>query len=67
MQIGSAEPSLASFLFALNFYGESLGGRGYVTVLRSDASLRGELSSDTRTLIFVLFHLKIIRGKIGEI
>ena len=70
MQIGSAEPPLASFLFVLSFYGESLGGRGYVTVLRTDAlqgpldRARGELSSDTRTLIF---HLKIIGGKIGEI
>ena len=70
MQSGSAEPPLASFLFVLSFYGESLGGRGYVTVLRMDAlqaqldRARGELSSDTRTLIF---YLKIIRGKIGEI
>ena len=70
VQIGSAEPPLAAFLFVLSFYGESLGGRGYVTVLRTDAlqapldRARGELSSDTRTLIF---HLKIIRGKIGEI
>ena len=70
MQIGSAEPLLASFLFVLSFYGVSFGGRGYVTVLRTDAlqapldRARGELSSDTRTLIF---HLKIIRGKIGEI
>ena len=70
MQIGSAEPPVASFLFVLSFYGESLGGRGYVTVLRTDAlqapldRARGELSSDSRTLIF---HLKIICGKIGEI
>ena len=70
MQIDLAEPPLASFLFVLSFYGESLGGRGYVTVLRTDAlqarldRARGELFSDTRTLIF---HLKIIRGKIGEI
>ena len=70
VQIGSAEPPLASFLFVLSFYGESLGGRGYVTVLRTDAlqapldRARGELSSDTRILIF---RLKIIRGKIGEI
>ena len=71
MQIGSAEPPLASFLFVLlSFYGETLGGRGYVTVLRTDAlqapldRARGELSSDIRTLIF---HLKIIREKIGEI
>ena len=48
----------------------SQSGRGYVTVLRTDAlqarldRARGELFSDTRTLIF---HLKIIRGKIGEI
>ena len=53
MQIGSAEPPLASFLFVLSFYGESLGGRGYVTVLRTDTlqapldRARGELSSDT--------------------
>ena len=70
MQIGSVEPPLASLLFVLSFYGESLGGRGYVTVLRTNAlqarldRARGELSSDTRTLIF---HLKIIHGKIGEI
>ena len=70
MQIGLAEPPLASFLFVLSFYGESLGGRGYVTVLRTDAlqapldRARGELCSDARTLIF---HFKIIRGKIGEI
>ena len=31
--IGSAETLLASFLFVLSFYGESLGGRGFVTVL----------------------------------
>ena len=49
MQIGSAEPPLASFLFVLSFYGESLGGRDYVTVLRTDAlqapldRARGEL------------------------
>ena len=58
MQIGSAEPLLASFLFVLSFYGGSLGERGYVTVLSTDkleAQLdraRGELPSDTRTLIF---------------
>ena len=60
MQIGSAEPLLASFLFVLSFY-ESLGGRGYVTVLSTDTlqapldRARGELPSYTRTLIF---HLK---------
>ena len=58
MQIGSAELLLASFLFVLSFYEESLGGRGYVTVLSTDtlqASLdraRGKLPSDARTLIF---------------
>ena len=31
VQIGSAEPLLASFLFVLSFYEESLGGRGYIT------------------------------------
>ena len=69
MQIGSAaEPPLASFLFVLRFYGESLGGCGYVTVLRTDAlqarldRARGELFSDTRTLIF---HLKIRPCKVN--
>ena len=58
VQIGSAEPPLASFLFVLSFYGGSLGGRGYVTVLSTDAlqvpldRARGELPSDTRTLTF---------------
>ena len=56
MQIGSAEPLLASFLFVLSFYEESLGGRGYVTVLSFiQAPLdraRGELPSDARILIF---------------
>ena len=33
VQIGCAELPLASFLFVLSFYGESLGGRGFVTVL----------------------------------
>ena len=58
VQIGSAEPLLASFSFALSFYEESLDGRGYVTVLSTDAlqapldRARGELPSDTQTLIF---------------
>ena len=70
VQNGSAEPLLASFLFVLSFYGESLGGRGFVTVLSTNAlqapleSARGELPSDTRTLIS---HWEILRGKIGEI
>ena len=67
VQNGSAEPLLASFLFVLSFYGESLGGRGFVTVLPTNAPLdsaRGELPSDTRTLIS---HWEILRGKIGEI
>ena len=33
LQIGPAESSLASFLLVLSFYGESSGGRGFVTVL----------------------------------
>ena len=33
LQIGCAESPLASFLPVLSFYGESLGGRGFVTVL----------------------------------
>ena len=35
LQIGCAESPLASFLLVhvLSFYGESLGGRGFVTVL----------------------------------
>ena len=36
MKIGCAESPLASFLFVLSFYGETLGGHGFVTVcLRS--------------------------------
>ena len=58
VQIGFAEPLLASFLFVLSFYGKCLDGRGYVTVLSTDTlralldRARGELPSDTRTLIF---------------
>ena len=33
LQIGCAESPLGSFLLVLSFYGESLGGRGFVTVL----------------------------------
>ena len=33
LQIGCTESPLASFLLVLSFYGESLGGRGFVTVL----------------------------------
>ena len=33
LQIGCAESPLASFLLVLSFYGESLDGRGFVTVL----------------------------------
>ena len=49
MQIGPAESPLASFLLVLSFYGESLGGRGFVTVLPTIAlqapldRARGEL------------------------
>ena len=54
----------------LSFYGESLGGRGFVTVLATIAlqapldRARGELPSDTRTLIS---HWEKFRGKTGEI
>ena len=56
LQIGCAESTLASFLFVLSFYGESLGGCGFTTDSSTVAlqapldSARGELSSDTRTL-----------------
>ena len=33
LQNGRAESPLDSFLLVLSFYGESLGGRGFVTVL----------------------------------
>ena len=36
MKIGRAESPPASFLFVLSFYGESLGGRGFVTVFVYD-------------------------------
>ena len=70
LQIGCAESPLASFLLVLSFYGESLGGRGFVTVLPTimlQAPLdraRGELPSDSRTLIY---HWEKFRGKTGEI
>ena len=70
LQIGCAESPLASFLLILSFYGESLGGRGFVTVLPTivlQAPLdraRGELPSDSRTLIS---HWEKFRGKSGEI
>ena len=60
LQIGYAESLLASFLLVLSFYGESLGGRGFATVLPTimlQAPLdraRGELPFDTRTLISAL-------------
>ena len=56
LQIGCAESPLASFLLVLSFYGESLGGRGFITVLPMIAlqapldRAHGELISDTRTL-----------------
>ena len=63
--IGRAELTLASFFVVLSFYGESLGGRGFVT-LQVDLPLdrvRGELPSDAQTLIF---QWEIFRGKISE-
>ena len=70
MKIGHAESPLASFWSVLSFYGESLGGCGFITVLSTIAlqapldRARGELSSNTRTLIF---YFEIFCGKIGEI
>ena len=70
MKIGCAESPLASFLFVLSFYKESLGGRGFVRVWSMIAlqallgRARGELSSNTRTLTF---HFEIFHGNIGEI
>ena len=70
LQIGPAESPLALFLLVLSFYGESLGGRGFVTVLPTIAlqapldRARGELPSDTRTLIS---YWEKFRGKTGEI
>ena len=66
LQIGPAESPLSSFLLILGFYGESLGGRGFVTVLPTIAlqaplnRARGELPSDTRTLTS---HWERFRGK----
>ena len=51
--ISRTESPLASFLLVLSFYGGSLGGRGFVTVLPTIAlqapldRARGELPSDT--------------------
>ena len=53
LQIDDAESPLASFLLVLSFYGESLDGPGFVTVLPTVAlqvpldRARGELPSDT--------------------
>ena len=63
LQIGCTESPLG-------FYGESFGRRGFVTILPTIAlqapldRARGELPSDTRTLIF---HWEKFRGKTGEI
>ena len=70
LQISRMESPLASLLFVLSFYGESLGGCGFITVLPTIAlqalldRAHGELPSDTRTLIS---HWEKFRGKIGEI
>ena len=53
LQISLAESPLASFLLVLSFYGESLCGHGFVTVLATIALQAlldracGELPSDT--------------------
>ena len=70
MKIGRAESPPASFLFVLSFFRETLGGRGFVTVLSTIAlqtpldRAHGGLPSGTRTLIF---HFEIFRGRSGEI
>ena len=57
LQIGPTESPLTSFLLVLSFYGESIGGRGFVTVSPTIAlqapldRARGELPSDGRILI----------------
>ena len=45
LQIGPAESPLASFLLVLSFYGESLGGRGFVTVLPRYIALQAPLDT----------------------
>ena len=55
VQIGSAEPLLASFLFILSFYEESLGGRGYVTVLSTD-TLQAPLDRAVESYLLILEH-----------
>ena len=63
-------PIDSTYLFVLSFYGETLGGHGFVTVLSMIALQApldracGELPSDTRTLIF---HFEIFCRKSGEI
>ena len=70
LQIVCVESPLASFLLVLSFYGESLGGCGFATVLPTIAlqapldRARGELPSDTRTLIS---HREKFHGKTDEI
>ena len=70
LQIGPAVSLVALYLLVLSFYGESLGGRGFVTVLPTIAlqapldRARGELPSDTRILIS---HWEKFRGKTGKI
>ena len=44
MQIGCTELPLASFLFVLSLYGESLGGHGFAVVL-STIALQASLDS----------------------
>ena len=68
MQISCTKSPLA--FLCIKFYGESLGGCGFVTVL-SIVTLQapldracGELPSDTRTLIL---HKEIFHRKTGEI
>ena len=57
MQIGCVGLLLALFWFVLSFYGESLGGCGFVMVLPTiviqalSDKAHGELPADTQSLI----------------
>ena len=55
LQIGCAESPLASFLLVLSFYGESSGGRGFVTVLPTIV-LQAPLDRDRGDYLLILEH-----------
>ena len=70
VQIGCTESPLTSFLFALSFYGESLGGHGFVLVLYTIA-LQTSLNKAHGEFTFRYSNIDIPLGsipqKIGEI